>query len=1613
MKKIISIILCFMLLPLNFVISVSAAEEETKLVKVIFDTFTGTAGEMISGWSYSNKTGATYKYAADPMDSDNSVAILERTGTGSGNRIKMRRTLGNIGNGTYFRGDMVSTFRIYDASGTGLFELVLRNYDPTSATDTEGNQLFTVRLSKAICGYETGKWYDVRLEIDDNGTYSLWLKDGNETIYSSEDNTFSDSFVGFWQLDIESNYGALGTFYIDDFAIWTYEKTKLENITGLKEIYSRDFSGTVGEKFSDWIYSGGGADYICAQDPINPNETVIKLSRSLTGSGNRVKMYNYIAGGVSDTINDNLLITFRAYDEDGTGRFQVNLRDAHPSGGSEGVNYLSASLQKACTKGKWYNCFIEVKNNGPDDSYWSMWMMSDDEKISVAKNQKITTMVSGLCRLDLELNHTTPGDWYVDDLKVYSDFRDELLEASEELTFDVISNGQLIDEITGDLNLVNEITHNDITYPVVWESGDENLVSSDGAVTRRSFTQELTITAKVCNPENTEVYIEKDFDITVIKSDGATDEEVLQEYADLYLTESLFTDEEASSITKNLSSLPTKGADGIGIDWSSNDSAISTDGTVTRPEYGMGNAEVTLTATLTLGEATETKELVYTVLEKPDPCIDINATLSMLTYSYLSDEDSGAIRKNLNLPTTGVGSATISWESTHPEVISTSGLVIRGNSETEVTLTATVMDDGESDTAEFTFTVMPSVERMLQIDMGNIDLDDSPLISESFELPLVGEKYKTEFTWESDSHYLQIDGSSAIVYRPPFTVGDVTVNLSLTAVCDSEEHSFNYPVIIPCEGTDQEAVDAVMSGFEFSNISLETEESVSQNLALIKEKDGVEISWSAEGFEEFINTSTGEIWRPVPGEEAVAVTITATFTRGYANGTKDLTFTIVPFENDNQVIAKAAQSLVFHTLSSEDIDAVTQNLTLPTSWKYGTKIEWSSNSSNLRIEGEEGIVTRPEWGETISLAELTATISYKEDLVKTKIFNVKILEKNYMELEEKIWKENFETWDEDNMWKTTGAGWSLPPATEATLSLAADPLDEDNNVIKIDRTGSSGTGYVIASASKENSGVVYMGLRFYIEEGGVINVNGRTADCDQVPISISSSGVKATGYPLVDAEIKVNDWNTLDLIIDVNTERYQVEINGKQCMPEESDSTEDEESDTADGIPYNYYGQGRNKTIKSFRMNFAKDKVCYIDDLYMEKKVLYTNEQLNLADEWEKEFLSKNDINALTSTIVFPAVWADKIRVFYYTSDSNILDTAGMIQLPSGEADVVWKVGFNDGFTEYYKSYKIHVIKTEKVQLTDEEAVAADLAAAVESIKGSGMLSSLTNNLTIPTTGENGSTITAVSSDTSVLTNRGAITRGTTDKSVTLTVTVAKNGITKQEVLDITVAKKTVQSSTTSSSGGSGGGGVKVTYGEQSKGDTGIDITQPDNENKDKAKFNDLTDEHWAYSELMHMTENGIMNGTGDGNIQPERTILREEFIKMLVLSLGLDLTDEEAQFTDVSSDAWYAPYIQTAKKAGLVNGYEDGRVGIGEEISRQDMAVMIFRAAEIAESGADNLFGDDDVIADYAKSAVYTLKDIGVVNGKDNGNFAPGATATRAETACMLYRAIKKELFK
>jgi len=197
-----------------------------------------------------------------------------------------------------------------------------------------------------------------------------------------------------------------------------------------------------------------------------------------------------------------------------------------------------------------------------------------------------------------------------------------------------------------------------------------------------------------------------------------------------------------------------------------------------------------------------------------------------------------------------------------------------------------------------------------------------------------------------------------------------------------------------------------------------------------------------------------------------------------------------------------------------------------------------------------------------------------------------------------------------------------------------------------------------------------------------------------------------------------------------------------------------------------------------------------------------------------------------------------------------------------------------------------------------------------------------------------------------------------------------------------------------SSSGGSGGGG--------GRGQTAyLPAIEPVEE---KDIFVDLKDAEWAREAIEYLYNAKVVNGNPDGSFAPDNNVTRAEFIKMVIAAMGIGDIEGTNPFEDVKAGEWYTPYIKRAYNTGLTQGDGSGNFYPNSPITREDMAVILYRALNINEKGKLS-FTDANLISDYAKDAVGYFATQGIVNGYADGSFGPLNNATRAETATIIYR--------
>ncbi|MFF2910138.1 S-layer homology domain-containing protein [Paenibacillus sp. NPDC057934] len=162
---------------------------------------------------------------------------------------------------------------------------------------------------------------------------------------------------------------------------------------------------------------------------------------------------------------------------------------------------------------------------------------------------------------------------------------------------------------------------------------------------------------------------------------------------------------------------------------------------------------------------------------------------------------------------------------------------------------------------------------------------------------------------------------------------------------------------------------------------------------------------------------------------------------------------------------------------------------------------------------------------------------------------------------------------------------------------------------------------------------------------------------------------------------------------------------------------------------------------------------------------------------------------------------------------------------------------------------------------------------------------------------------------------------------------------------------------------------------------------------------------HWAQNEVTEWIEQGFINGYADGSFKPDNNIKRTEFIALINRSFGFTET-ATISYKDISSSNWAYTEVAKAVKAGYINGYSDGTIGVGKSISRQEAAVIINRLLKLAPAKNNSSFSDSNTIAPWALDSVNAVVFAGIMKGYSQDNsFKPGKDITRAEAVVALTR--------
>lgn len=179
--------------------------------------------------------------------------------------------------------------------------------------------------------------------------------------------------------------------------------------------------------------------------------------------------------------------------------------------------------------------------------------------------------------------------------------------------------------------------------------------------------------------------------------------------------------------------------------------------------------------------------------------------------------------------------------------------------------------------------------------------------------------------------------------------------------------------------------------------------------------------------------------------------------------------------------------------------------------------------------------------------------------------------------------------------------------------------------------------------------------------------------------------------------------------------------------------------------------------------------------------------------------------------------------------------------------------------------------------------------------------------------------------------------------------------------------------------------------------------------------FGDVDDGDWFADAVRFVYESGMMNGVSETSFAPHATTSRSMIVTILYRLEGEPVVDYAMDFTDVAGDAYYTEAVCWAASEGIVGGYGGGLFGSDDAVTREQLAVILYRYA--VYKGYDVSIGEDTNIlsyADFADLSEYAIPAMqwacgaGVITGVTDATLVPQGEATRAQVAAMLMRFVE-----
>lgn len=179
--------------------------------------------------------------------------------------------------------------------------------------------------------------------------------------------------------------------------------------------------------------------------------------------------------------------------------------------------------------------------------------------------------------------------------------------------------------------------------------------------------------------------------------------------------------------------------------------------------------------------------------------------------------------------------------------------------------------------------------------------------------------------------------------------------------------------------------------------------------------------------------------------------------------------------------------------------------------------------------------------------------------------------------------------------------------------------------------------------------------------------------------------------------------------------------------------------------------------------------------------------------------------------------------------------------------------------------------------------------------------------------------------------------------------------------------------------------------------------------------FTDVKETDWFYESVMTAFKKGLMNGVSETEFAPDTTLTRAMLVTILYRAEGEPATNRSIPFADIEMGSYYANAVIWAAQNGIVNGTTETTFAPDSNITREQVAAILYRYAIYKGMDAVDLsenlnFADSDDVSEYAISALNWATGCGLVTGYEDNTLRPLANTTRAEAATLLQRFIETD---